>query len=185
MISHHATSLNLASLLGHRAKLTPDQPALTYRGTHTTYAALEAGASRVAGVLVSLGIIPGDHVALSCPNSPWFVIAYFGILKAGAVVVPLNILLKPREVAYHLTDSAAKAAIAFEGTPDLPIGATVRAACDEAGCGTLLVMTADPAASSSIPHAFTLGELLLALGPAFVSRRLRPEDTAVLLYTSG
>ena len=48
--------------------------------------------------------------------------AYFGILKAGAVVVPLNVLLKPREIAYHLRDSDARALIAFEGTPELPIG---------------------------------------------------------------
>ena len=59
---------------------------------------------------------------MSCPNLPYFTIIYFGILKAGATVVPLNVLLKGREVAYHLADSDAKAYFAFEGTPDLPIG---------------------------------------------------------------
>ena len=71
---------------------------------------------------MSKGIEPGDKVALSCPNLPYFPIVYFGILKAGAVVVPLNVLLKGREVAYHLDDSDAKAHFCFEGTADLPIG---------------------------------------------------------------
>src|SRR3712207_7807651 len=69
--------------------------------------------------LRALGIAPGDHVALSCPNVPWFPIAYFGILKAGGVVVPLNVLLKPREIAYHLTDSDAKVLRSEEHTSEL------------------------------------------------------------------
>ena len=59
---------------------------------------------------------PGDKVALSCPNLPYFSLVYCGILKAGATVVPLNVLLKGREVAYHLDDSDAKAYFCFEGT---------------------------------------------------------------------
>ena len=60
-------------------------------------------------------------IALSCPNTPHFPIAYYAILKLGAVVVPLNVLLKPREIAYHLTDSDAKAMLVFEGTAELPL----------------------------------------------------------------
>ena len=61
-------------------------------------------------------------MALSCANLPYFPIVYFGILKAGATVVPLNVLLKAREVAYHLDDSDAKAYFCFQGTEELPIG---------------------------------------------------------------
>ena len=182
---HHATSLNLASLVEHRAQLTPDLAAMTFQGVHTTYAQLNEAAARVAGVLVELGIAPGDNVALSCPNCPWFPIAYFGILKAGAVVVPLNILLKPREVAYHLTDSAAKAMLAFEGTPELPIGATARTACEQAGCAILLVLTADPASTNVAAPAKPLGLLMRQQSVPFETRRRQPEDTAVILYTSG
>ena len=99
-----------------------------------TYGELNAGAAQVAGGLGSLGIAPGEHVALSCPNVPWFPLAYFGILKAGAVVVPLNVLLKPREIAYHLKDSDAKALLVFEGTAELPMAQMARAACDESRC---------------------------------------------------
>ena len=91
--------------------------------TRLTYAQVDAAANQVANLLVSRGIEPGDKVALSCPNLPYFPIVYYGILKAGATVVPLNVLLKGREVAYHLDDSDAKAYFCFQGTAELPIGA--------------------------------------------------------------
>ena len=116
-------TLNLASVLEHPARLTPDRVAITCGPQQLTYAELNRQATGVAAGLHAMGIRSGDHVALSCPNMPWFPIAYFGILKAGAAVVPLNVLLKPREIAYHLKDSEAKAVLAFEGTAELPIGA--------------------------------------------------------------
>src|SRR5271155_3637378 len=122
-----ATSLNLASLLEHQARLTPHRPAVVSSAYRFTYAQVNGMACQVAGGLRALGIRPGDHVALSCPNVPYFPIAYFGILKAGAVVVPLNVLLKPREIAYHLNDSDAVALLVFEGTPELPMAAMARA----------------------------------------------------------
>src|SRR5512145_329998 len=108
-MSHQATVLNLASVLDHSARIIPNRVAIACAEKSLTYAEVNARAAQVAAGLVALGIQPGDHVALSCPNLPWFPIAYFGILKAGAVVVPLHVLLKPREIAYHLRDSRAKA----------------------------------------------------------------------------
>ena len=102
--------------------MMPERGAVTFAGRTLTYAEVDQHAQRVAAALIEIGVAPGEHVALSCPNLPWFPIAYYGILKAGAVVVPLNVLLKPREVAYHLKDSDAKALIAFEGTAELPLG---------------------------------------------------------------
>ena len=183
--AHHATALNLAGSLDHQARLTPDRVAVTCGAAALTYEQLLGHAAQVAGGLRALGVEPGDHVALSCPNLPWFPIAYFGILKAGAVVVPLNVLLKPREIAYHLRDSAARAFIAFEGTPELPIAAMARAACDEAGLDTLIVATIDPAAASPVERARTLGALMHGQPRAFDTARRRPDDTAVILYTSG
>src|SRR6185437_8215094 len=133
-------TLNLSSVLEHPARLMPSRVAVTFGSQHITYGELDAQATRVAAGLHAMGIRAGDHVALSCPNLPWFPIAYFGILKAGAAVVPLNVLLKPREIAYHLKDSDAKAAIAFEGTSELPLGEMTTAACAEAGCPHLVVM---------------------------------------------
>ena len=185
MLSHHATALNLSSVLEHQASLTPDRIAITFAGKSMTYGQLNAGAAQVAGGLVALGITQGEHVALSCPNLPWFPIAYFGILKAGAVVVPLNVLLKPREIAYHLKDSDAVALLVFEGTPELPMARMARAACDETGTANLVVITADPAAPAPVSSAVTLGQLMQGHPPVVDSRRRRPNDTAVILYTSG
>ncbi len=165
--------------------LAPERVAVTFAGRHMTYGELNAAAARVAGGLTSLGVAPGEHVALSCPNLPWFPVAYFGILKAGAVVVPLNVLLKPREIAYHLKDSNAKALLVFEGTAELPMAQMARQACDTAGCADLVVMTSDPAAPSPVDPSITLGRLMNGQPPTFDTRRRSPSDTAVILYTSG
>ncbi|WP_308294553.1 AMP-binding protein [Streptomyces sp. RKAG290] len=101
--------LNLATLLETSARAVPERTAVVLGVQRLTYAELDAAACRVAGLLHSRGVGPGDKVALSCPNLPWFPIIYYGILKAGAVAVPLNVLLKGREIAYHLADSEAKA----------------------------------------------------------------------------
>ncbi len=119
------TTYNLASLLENSAQKYPEREAIVFpaTGRRMTYAEVDAVANMVANLLVSKGIQPGDKVALSCPNLPYFSLVYWGILKAGGTVVPLNVLLKAREVAYHLGDSDAKAYFCFEGTPELPIGA--------------------------------------------------------------
>ncbi|MGV3563360.1 MAG: AMP-binding protein, partial [Nocardioides sp.] len=114
--------LNLASLLEQSAEQYPERDAVVFGDTRLNYATVNTLANQVAGALKERGVGHGDKVALSCPNLPYFSIVYFGILKAGATVVPLNVLLKGREVAYHLSDSDAKAYFCFQGTPELPIG---------------------------------------------------------------
>src|SRR5688572_17957106 len=120
-----ATTLNLASIITHHARLAPQKEAIIWANIRMTFGELDKLSNRVAGALVEMGIGPGDKVALSCPNLPDFPVVYYGIMKAGAVVVPLNVLFKPREVAYHLSDSDAKAVFVFEGTADMPIGKAV------------------------------------------------------------
>src|SRR5690349_24358793 len=94
-------------------------------------------ANQVANLLVELGVERGDRVAPTCPNLPYFPVIYYGILKAGGVVVPLNVLNKGREVAYYLDDADADAYFCFQGTPDLPMA--------EEGYAGLQQATADPA----------------------------------------
>src|SRR3989337_2416210 len=113
----------LASLLEDAASRYGDREAVVLGDARLTYTEVNGAANQVANLLVERGIAPGDKVALSCPNLPYFPIVYYGILKAGATVVPLNVLLKGREVGYHLDDSDAKAYFCFQGTPDLAIGA--------------------------------------------------------------
>src|SRR5580700_705830 len=98
--------LNLAVVLEDSARQLPDRAAVVQGDTRLSYAQVDAAASQVAAGLASRGFGPGDRIALTCPNVPYFPVVYFGILKAGAAVVPLNVLLTEREIAYHLTDSA-------------------------------------------------------------------------------
>src|SRR5690606_28992570 len=127
--------LNLAVLLEDSAREAPAHTAIIFNETKLSYAAVNAAANQIANGLSNLGVNPGDKVALSCPNLPFFPLVYYGILKAGAVVVPLNVLLKPREIAYHLQDSDAVAYFCFEGTEQLPMGQMGHAAFQEVdGC---------------------------------------------------
>ena len=86
--------LNLAVLLEDSAREVPGHIAVIFNDMKLPYAAVNAAANQVANGLVAAGIEPGDKVALSCPNLPYFPIVYYGILKVGATVVPLNVLLK-------------------------------------------------------------------------------------------
>ena len=178
--------LNLAMILEHHLRLRPEREAIVCGDVRLTYAQLDALACRVAGALRALGVAPGDKVALSCPNTPHFPIAYFGILKAGATVVPLNVLLKGREIAYHLADSDAKAYLCFEGTPELPMAQWGHEGFRGAdACEHFVVMTKAMGAPSPIEGEKTLDMLAKDQPPRFDTVMRSPEDTAVILYTSG
>ena len=178
--------LNLSILLEDSARNHPERVAVVLGDQRLTYAQVDAAANQVANMLVARGIQPGDKVALSCPNLPYFPVVYYGILKAGAVVVPLNVLLKGREVAYHLGDSQAKAYLCFQGTAELPMGAEGFAGFGQAaGCEHFFLITADPSAPSPIEGAETLGAALAGQSPVFEPVLARETDPAVILYTSG
>ena len=176
----------LASLLEQSADAHPDREAVVLGETRLTYAQVNGAANQVANLLTSRGIAPGDKVALSCPNLPYFPIVYYGILKAGATVVPLNVLLKGREVAYHLDDSDAKAYFCFQGTDELPIGQEGHAGFEQTdSCEQFFMITVDPAATSPIDGTETLGQGMNGQSPAFDTVVVSDDDTAVILYTSG
>ena len=176
----------LASLLEQSADAHPDREAVVLGETRLTYAQVNGAANQVANLLTSRGIAPGDKVALSCPNLPYFPIVYYGILKAGATVVPLNVLLKGREVAYHLDDSDAKAYFCFQGTDELPIGQEGHAGFEQTdSCEQFFMITVDPAATSPIDGTETLGQGMNGQSPAFDTVAVSDDDTAVILYTSG
>jgi long-chain acyl-CoA synthetase len=178
--------LNLSVLLEDSASHYPGRTAVVLGDTRLTYAQVDAAARQVAALLAERGIRPGDKVALSCPNLPYFPVVYYGILKAGAVVVPLNVLLKGREIAYHLSDSEAKAYFCFQGTPELPMGAEGHAGFTQAdGCEHFFLITADPAAASPIEGVQTLGSALAGRAPVFETVLRAETDPAVILYTSG
>ncbi|MGX7727838.1 long-chain-fatty-acid--CoA ligase [Rhodococcus sp. 2H158] len=178
--------LNLSMLLEHSARSHPTRDAVVMGETRLTYAEVDQLSNQVANLLVSRGVSPGDKVALSCPNLPWFPIAYYGILKAGATVVPLNVLLRPREVAYHLADAEARAFLCFDGTPEMPTGTIGHEAfLATPGCETFLAITTEPRTPSTVPGAESLALAAQEQPRTFTAVATSPTDTAVVLYSSG
>jgi len=177
---------NLATLLESTAAAYPERTAIVLGDVRLSYAQLDGASSQVANLLTARGVGRGDKVALSCPNLPYFTVIYYGILKAGATVVPLNVLLKPREVAYHLADSEAVAYFAFEGSAELPIGeAAWEGFRATPGCREFFLVTADPAAPA-VPGGPEHGAPLVAQQPTtYPTADVDDDDTAVILYTSG
>src|SRR6202046_5654787 len=82
------------------------------------YSELQEAVGRVTSMLSTLGVVPGDRVGVMLPNVPAFPMAFYGALNAGAVVVPMNPLLKSLEVAYYLCDSDAKDLCSWYGAAD-------------------------------------------------------------------
>ncbi|MCK9893570.1 long-chain fatty acid--CoA ligase [Frankia sp. AgB32] len=178
--------LNLAVVLETAARETPEQSALVAGERRLSYREVNAAASQLASALAARGVGPGDRIALGCPNIPAFAVVYFGILKAGATVVPLNILLTAKEIIHQLEDSAATAYFCFEGTDVLPCGEAGWAGFAAVpGCATFVLVTADPAGVSPWPDAPTLAEFTRGAPADFDTVPTEPNDVAVVLYTSG
>jgi long-chain acyl-CoA synthetase len=159
---------NLADNLTKTAEQHPDRPAVRLDDMVLTYRELQDGARRVSSLLASKGVGPGDRVGLVLPNVPAFPILFYGALSVGAVVVPMNPLLKGREVKYYLEDSGAKIVFAWKDM------------AEEAGKG------ADEVGIECIevePGGFH--DLIGQHEPNEEVVERADDDTVVLLYTSG
>jgi long-chain acyl-CoA synthetase len=169
-------SFNLAVILSESARRAPDHPVAVFDGGQLTYRELDQASDRVAANLVAAGIGPGDRVALQLPNIPQFLVSYFGILKAGAVVVPLNVLLRAPEIAYHLEDSGALVLITWAGV----LAEAVKGA-EAAGNGVIFAVGHADGAAGTMPFE----RLLDGAAPPIGMVMRQPADTAVIVYTSG
>src|ERR1700722_1846408 len=167
---------NLAVILRESARRAPAKTAVILGETRLSYAQLDELSDRVAAGLAAAGVAPGDRVGLQLPNIPQFVIAYFGILKAGGVVVPMNVLLKAPEIEFQLRDSGARVLITFGALLD-----ESAKAAEAAAVTSLYVVTESGAPAAGVPF-----DALLAgdqPGPQLAWRN--PADPAVIIYTSG
>lgn len=178
--------MNLSFILESSAKDLPGKDAIVFGDTRLNYAQLNGAANQVANALIARGIKKGDKVALSCLNVPYFPMVYYGILKAGAIVVPLSVLLKHNEVAYHLSDSEAKAYFCFEGNEALPMGKEGYEGFQQVdSCEHFYTITANPASPSPFGDTETLGMMMNGVAPTFDTVQTQENDTAVIIYTSG
>ncbi|HOL68014.1 MAG TPA: AMP-binding protein, partial [bacterium] len=168
---------SLGWLVRVSARRFPKNTAVIFQGEETSYAELDRLSDSVAWVLKDHGVGPGDSVALSLPNSPAFVAGYFGILKTGASVVPINLLLSAEEVAYIVSDAGVKAGIYWCGAGvDL---------CNlqEKGCRFSCLIAGN---AGGRPGCLSLKEVLKRDCPAVEIPGLnQTEDVAAIIYTSG
>jgi len=178
--------LNLSTLLENSASKYASKTAFTFMDTSLSFAQINGAANQVANGLVELGVKQGDKVALSCFNLPYFPIIYNGILKAGATVVPLSVLLKADEIHYHLENSDAKAYFCFTGTEDLPMGQMGYEGFQKTeGCEDFFMIMPKGDMPSPIEGTKTLGSLMQGQSPSFDTVETKSSDTAVIIYTSG
>ncbi len=178
--------LNLASVLDYSVSEYPEKTAIIFGEQRISFSQLNTYCNQIANGLVAAGIGKGDKVVLSCLNLPYFPMVYYAILKAGAVVVPISVLSKPREIAYYLKNCDARAFFCFQGTPELPMGEFGFAGFQEVdSCEHFRLITADPAAPSPIAGAQTLGMMMAPQSGEFEAVATNADDTAVILYTSG
>jgi long-chain acyl-CoA synthetase len=186
-------SLNLASILRNSAARYPRLTATINEGVRCSYAEVDEAARRFAGELLAVGVQPGDRVALMLPNVPGFTIAYFGVLYAGCVAVPLNTLLVANEVAFQLEDSDARALIVHAQTVAVGVEATQRVpGCRQiytVGVETVGIEAASSMAVSHVPASRVAAakrfEEVIQSGPAADLAQTAGDDTAIILYTSG
>ncbi len=160
--------MNLASILTDSAERAPENPAIRLGDVELSYAGLDDRSVRLATLVRDKGLQAGDRVGVMLPNVPEFPVAYYGVLRAGGVVVPMNVLLKRREIAFYLEDSGAKLLLAWHGFAE-----EAQAGAAEAGAELIEV---EPAA-----FAATLEDLKPTPGLVDTAE----DDTAVILYTSG
>jgi len=143
-------------------------PAVRMDDVVVSFGALDDLSAHMAGLLREHGVRPGDRVGVMLPNVPQFAIAYYGVLRAGGIVVPMNVLLKRREVAFYLGDPDAEVLLAWhEFEEEAGAGAA------EAGAECIVVRPGE--FEHLLTRAVAVREVVDRVG----------SDTAVILYTSG
>jgi fatty-acyl-CoA synthase len=186
--------VTLPHYLDVAARRYPDKPAIVYGGGVTTYAQLRQRVDALAAYLQQrLAVGPGDRVLLASQNCPQFVVAFYAVLRAGAVVVPVNPMSKAAEVRYYAQDSGARVAFVAQDLlphvePELFDAVVVHAYSDAVAAGCPAEEIPDWVAAPRLPlagakqHGF---EEALALALPLDPERTGPDDLAVLPYTSG
>ena len=178
----------LFELLKKTAEKHPKSPAISYLGREITYKELDALSDQFAAGLASLSVEKGDRVALFLPNVPQFVIAYYGILKAGAVLTAISPLHREREVEYQLADSEAQTIVTLDSL--FPIVAAIwqKTKLEQAVITSLYEYAKTPVSQQPLPrkpnvHSF---QELLKTDAHHLKIHFAPaEDLAALQYTGG
>ena len=176
----------LQEILKKTAKAYPEETAITYNEREISYAQMDKSSNQFANALVKLKVDKGDRVAVFLPNIPQFIIAYFGALKAGAVVTAISPLHREREVEYQLADSGAETIVVLDSL--YPILAAVKektklkniilTGLDDYGSNTAL--------SQTVSNTYSFQQLVDEASQNSANMQFNPsEDLAALQYTGG
>ncbi len=166
--------MNVADLMVRSATEAPHRPALHLGETTLDYGTVNRLSAAIAARLIKGGLTPGDRVGVMLPNVLEFPVIYYGVLRAGGVVVPMNPLLKRREIDYYLSDSGARWLFAWHLAADEAVSAEKLVTVDPTSFLTDLAIDLDDSQS----------ENPTGVDPTAVLDR-DGGDTAVILYTSG
>ena len=177
--------LNCSVILDGSIQTSGENTAVLEGGREWSYDRLNRAACQFAGALVAAGVERGDRVVLASPNRVEFIIAYFGILKAGASVVPISILSKRREIAFVLEDTQAVAMVCFEGGESLGLGREGRAAFDGVSSCDHFWYIARDSKADTLEGRPTVLHAMSDQPDVFPSANTEATDIAVILYTSG
>jgi long-chain acyl-CoA synthetase len=172
----------LQEILKKTAETYPEKTAIVYGEKEISYSQLEIFSNQFANAVIKLGVNKGDRVAIFLPNIPQFIIAYFGVLKVGAVVTAISPLHREREVEYQLVDSGAQTILALDSL--FPIVENVR----EKTKVKHLIITglAENITSVKAPNALILDQLIENSPSRVPKVKINPhEDLAALQYTGG
>ena len=166
---------NLADLVRGAAERRPDGIAFVHRGSRTTWAEVDAAVDAAARGLLGLGLLAGDRVGVQLGNTLDFPVAYFGVLRAGLVAVPLNPGYTGDELAHALGDSGARALVTARTTAETAVAVAAKLPSLE----HVVVTGTDAPAGAVAWDDVVAGDG----GP--VASIGADEDLAVLIYTSG
>jgi long-chain acyl-CoA synthetase len=163
---------SLGQVLPRAAQAFGDRTALVIDGRTFSFRELDELSSALAASLVRLGVKPGDRVTLYAPNSWEWIVSYYGALKTGAVINPINVMLTPAEVAYVTKDCGASALI---GSPD-----KVKPALEIGVTGLTAIAFGDQSVAGA-----TLFNEMIAKRQSFEPVAVKPEALSTIGYTSG
>lgn len=171
----------LHDFLGQAAKTNPGGTALIFYGHQVPYAAFNSMANRFANALIALGLKKGDRVSIIGPNSPHWVIAFFGVLRAGGIVVQTNPMYVERELEHLFNDSGAETAVVYE--PLLP---RLMAATPSTPLKRVIAFNFQPGQSPLPEGVLKMDELIMSHPDSPPDVSINPkEDVALLQYTGG
>jgi long-chain acyl-CoA synthetase len=176
----------LHGILQKIAENYPVKVAIACNGKEITYAQLDSLSNQFAHALIKLGVKKGDKIAIFLPNIPQFIIAYFGILKAGAVATAISPLHREREVEYQLCDSEARTIIALDSLYAIVDNVWAKTKLKNVIVTSLDEQASEKASSSIKPNVWTFQQLLKEAPETPLKIEINPhEDLAALQYTGG